>query len=127
METVLETLRKNVDLARGLVREAAGRIPERRGCPCSTEPGRSVRVTRLIHSRSSWRIPVATKEYGNLVDLLHASVEDYATNPIFGVKQDDGIWDWNVLTNSLLAFNLADAGGPITCDATSVTSKATLL
>jgi len=37
---------------------------------------------------------VPTKEYNNLVDLLHTSVEDYATNPMFGVKQDDGIWDW---------------------------------
>jgi long-chain acyl-CoA synthetase len=37
---------------------------------------------------------VATKEYSDLVDLLHTSVEKYATNPVFGVKQDDGIWDW---------------------------------
>ena len=33
-------------------------------------------------------------EYGNLVEMLHASVAQYASLPVFGVKQDDGIWDW---------------------------------
>ena len=37
---------------------------------------------------------MAATAYRNLVELLDTSVEKYATNPVFGVKHDDGIWDW---------------------------------
>jgi ribonuclease HI len=36
VEAVLDTLRKNVDLARGVIREAVGRIPDQRGCLCAS-------------------------------------------------------------------------------------------